>query len=53
MASFGGPIVAGALMRRVNADALIGMLTVAAGAFLVAVWWERREALHRSRHTAT
>ncbi|KND58604.1 Permease of the major facilitator superfamily [Candidatus Burkholderia verschuerenii] len=47
VASFGGPIVAGALMRRVGADALIAVLTVAALAFLVAAWWERRDALRR------
>ncbi|WP_250450505.1 MFS transporter [Caballeronia sp. ATUFL_M2_KS44] len=41
-ASFGGPIVAGTLMRRVGADALIGVLVVAAALFLVAVWCERR-----------
>jgi MFS family permease len=44
VASFGGPIVAGALMERVGADALIGVLTVAVCAFLGAVWWERRGA---------
>ncbi|KXV12399.1 MFS transporter permease [Caballeronia megalochromosomata] len=48
-ASFGGPIVAGALMQRVGADALIGVLTAAAGAFLVAVWWERRASLALGR----
>ncbi|SAK41626.1 major facilitator transporter [Caballeronia pedi] len=42
VASFGGPIVAGTLMQRIGADALIGVLTAAAAAFLVAVWWERR-----------
>ncbi|GJH23531.1 MFS transporter [Caballeronia novacaledonica] len=42
VASFGGPMIAGTLMQRVGADALIGVLTVAAGAFLVAVWWEWR-----------
>jgi hypothetical protein len=35
-------MIAGTLMQRVGADALIGVLTVAAGAFLVAVWWEWR-----------
>ncbi|SAK51193.1 major facilitator transporter [Caballeronia hypogeia] len=44
VASFGGPIVAGTLMQRVGADALIGVLTAAACAFLVAVWWEKRAA---------
>lgn len=44
VASFGGPIVAGTLMERVGADALIGVLTAAACAFLVAAWWERRAA---------
>jgi MFS family permease len=44
VASFGGPIVAGTLMRSVGADALIGVLTAAACAFLLAIWWERRTA---------
>ncbi|KIG04022.1 MFS transporter [Caballeronia concitans] len=43
-ASFGGPIVAGMLMRRIGADALIGVLAAAAALFLVAVWCERRVA---------
>ncbi|SAL15165.1 major facilitator transporter [Caballeronia peredens] len=43
-ASFGGPIVAGTLMQRVGADALVGVLVMAAVAFLAAVWWERRAA---------
>ncbi|MDR5778612.1 MFS transporter [Caballeronia sp. LZ065] len=47
VASFGGPIVAGTLMQRVGADALIGVLTAAAGAFLVAAWWERRRGTAR------
>jgi MFS family permease len=41
-ASFGGPIIAGTLMRSIGADALIGVLVVAAAAFLVAAWWEKR-----------
>jgi MFS family permease len=47
VASFGGPMIAGTLMQRVGADALIGVLTVAAGAFLVAAWWERRASSAR------
>jgi MFS family permease len=47
VASFGGPMIAGTLMQRVGADALIGVLTVAAGSFLVAAWWERRASSAR------
>ncbi|SIT42805.1 Major facilitator superfamily (MFS) transporter [Paraburkholderia ribeironis] len=43
-ASFGGPLVAGALMKGVGNDALIGVLLFAALAFLGAVWWEKRRA---------
>jgi MFS family permease len=43
-ASFGGPIIAGALMERVGADALIAVLFAAVCAFLIAAWWERRRA---------
>ncbi|MFM0596389.1 MFS transporter [Paraburkholderia dilworthii] len=43
-ASFGGPLVAGALMKDVGNDAMVGVLLVAALAFLAAVWWERRRA---------
>lgn len=43
-ASFGGPLVAGALMKGVGNDAMVGVLLVAALAFLVAAWWERRRA---------
>jgi MFS family permease len=43
-ASFGGPLVAGALMKGVGNDAMVGVLLVAALAFLAAVWWERRRA---------
>ncbi|CAB3763733.1 MFS transporter [Paraburkholderia solisilvae] len=42
IASFGGPLVAGALMTRVGHDALIGVLLASALAFLVAAVWERR-----------
>jgi MFS family permease len=42
VASFGGPIVAGALMERVGADSLIAVLFAAVGAFLGAAWWEGR-----------
>ncbi|NPT46055.1 MFS transporter [Paraburkholderia sp. 1N] len=43
-ASFGGPLVAGALMKGVGNDAMVGVLLVAALAFLVAAWWERRRS---------
>jgi MFS family permease len=42
VASFGGPIVAGTLMRSVGANALVGVLLAAAVAFLFAAWWEKR-----------
>ncbi|PQV52405.1 MFS transporter [Paraburkholderia sp. BL21I4N1] len=41
-ASFGGPLVAGALMKGVGNDAMVGVLFAAALAFLAAAWWERR-----------
>ncbi|WP_250533185.1 MFS transporter [Caballeronia sp. AZ10_KS36] len=44
VASFGGPIVAGMLMRRAGADALIAVLFAAALAFVAAAAWERRAA---------
>ncbi|WP_434108636.1 MFS transporter [Paraburkholderia caffeinilytica] len=44
-ASFGGPLVAGALMKGVGNDAMVGVLLLAALAFLVAVWWERRRGV--------
>ncbi|WP_341313133.1 MFS transporter [Paraburkholderia sp. IMGN_8] len=43
-ASFGGPLVAGALMKGVGDDAMVGVLFVAALAFLAAAWRERRRA---------
>jgi MFS family permease len=43
-ASFGGPLVAGALMKSVGNDAMVGVLLLAALAFLAAAWWERRRA---------
>jgi predicted MFS family arabinose efflux permease len=43
-ASFGGPLVAGALMKSVGNDAIVGVLLAAALAFLGAVWWEKRHA---------
>ncbi|WP_250499050.1 MFS transporter [Caballeronia sp. GAWG1-5s-s] len=42
VASFGGPIVAGTLMRRAGANALIAVLFAAALAFVAAAAWERR-----------
>jgi MFS family permease len=41
-ASFGGPLIAGALMKSVGNDAMIGVLLASALAFLLAVWWEKR-----------
>ncbi|SDH44454.1 MFS transporter [Paraburkholderia phenazinium] len=41
-ASFGGPLIAGTLMKSVGNDAMIGVLLVSALAFLAAVWWEKR-----------
>jgi hypothetical protein len=43
-ASFGGPLVAGALMKGVGNDAMVGVLLFAALAFLAAAWWEKRRA---------
>jgi MFS family permease len=48
VASFGGPIVAGALMQSVGANALVGVLFAAACAFLGAVAWEKRGARERT-----
>jgi MFS family permease len=42
VASFGGPLVAGALMKGLGDDALVGVLLVSALAFLGAAMWERR-----------
>jgi len=47
-ASFGGPLVAGALMKGVGNDAMVGVLLVAALAFLGAAWWEKRRAPMRA-----
>ncbi|MGF6295900.1 MFS transporter [Paraburkholderia youngii] len=47
-ASFGGPLVAGALMKTVGHDAVIGVLLCAALAFLVTAWWERRRIALRA-----
>lgn len=41
-ASFGGPLIAGTLMKSVGNDALIGVLLTSALAFLAAVWWEKQ-----------
>jgi MFS family permease len=43
-ASFGGPLVAGALMKSVGNDAMVGVLLVSALAFLGAALWEKRHA---------
>ncbi|MFC0397569.1 MFS transporter [Paraburkholderia rhizosphaerae] len=44
VASFAGPLVAGALMKRVGNDALIGVLLASALSFLGGAWWEKRRA---------
>jgi predicted MFS family arabinose efflux permease len=49
VASFGGPLIAGPLMRGLGADALIGVLTASALAFLAAALLERRSV---SRQTS-
>src|SRR5258708_30071797 len=41
-ASFGGPLVAGALMKSVGNNAMIGVLLASALAFLGAALWGRR-----------
>jgi MFS family permease len=43
-ASFGGPLVAGALMKSAGNDSMVGVLLVSALAFLGAALWERRRA---------
>jgi len=47
-ASFGGPLVAGALMKGAGHDAMIGVLLAAALAFLGAVLWEKRRMAIRA-----
>ncbi|KDB09119.1 major facilitator superfamily MFS_1 [Burkholderia sp. lig30] len=47
-ASFGGPLVAGALMEQMGSNALIGVLIGSAAAFVAAALWERRAAPQRA-----
>ncbi len=47
-ASFGGPLVAGALMEQLGSNALIGVLIGSAAAFVAAALWERRAAPQRA-----
>ncbi len=47
-ASFGGPLVAGALMEKMGSNALIGVLIGSAAAFVAAALWERRAAPQRA-----
>ena len=42
VASFGGPVIAGALMRQSGPNALIAVLLASAAAFLLAAGWEAR-----------
>lgn len=42
VASFGGPVIAGALMRQSGPNALIAALLASAAAFLLAAGWEAR-----------
>lgn len=46
--SFGGPLVAGALMEQMGSNALIGVLIGSAAAFVAAALWERRAAPQRA-----
>ncbi|TKC91135.1 MFS transporter [Trinickia terrae] len=48
VASFGGPLIAGPLMRETGANALIAVLTASALAFLAAALWERRRSSRQS-----
>jgi MFS family permease len=48
VASFGGPVIAGTLMQRVGADALIAVLFAAVIVFLLAAYWEKRQATRQS-----
>ncbi|TDN67393.1 MFS transporter [Paraburkholderia sp. BL10I2N1] len=47
-ASFGGPLVAGALMKSEGNDAMVGVLLASALAFLGAALWERRRMAVRA-----
>ncbi|MXK61501.1 MFS transporter, partial [Burkholderia pseudomallei] len=47
-ASFGGPLVAGALMEQLGSHALVGVLVVCVAVFVGAALWERRTALQRA-----
>jgi MFS family permease len=47
-ASFGGPLVAGALMKGAGNDAMVGVLLASALAFLGAALWERRRMAVRA-----
>ncbi|SAL16566.1 major facilitator transporter [Caballeronia terrestris] len=49
IASFGGPMIAGALMRQSGPNALIAVLVASAAAFLFAAGWEARS--ERARDT--
>jgi len=45
IASFGGPLIAGTLMKRVGNDAMIGVVLVSALAFLAAALWEKKRGV--------
>jgi hypothetical protein len=45
IASFGGPLIAGALMKSVGNDAMIGVVLASALAFLAAALWEKRRGV--------
>lgn len=47
-ASFGGPLVAGALMEQFGSDTLVGVLAGSVAAFIAAALWERRAAPQRA-----
>jgi len=45
IASFGGPLIAGAMMKSVGNDAMIGVVLASALAFLAAALWEKRRGV--------
>ena len=45
IASFGGPLIAGTLMKSVGNDAMIGVVLFSALAFLAAALWEKRRGV--------
>ncbi len=52
-ASFGGPLVAGALMQHSGRDSILWVLLAGALAFLAALGWERRRGIATNRRPDT